>query len=278
MKTNPQFNEKWLQDQIANDPSILNLGEIFLKDLERRQPSGGRLDMLFEDTEGSTRYEVELQLGATDETHIIRTIEYWDVERKRYPNYEHVAVIVAEDITTRFFNVISLFNSQIPVIAIQISALEVAGNITLHATTVLDLMQRPDDDEVETEQADRKYWETRTSTTSMKTVDSLVTIAKQFDPKIELTYKVAYCGLARNGLSDNYLIFKPRKNHVGFQIRLPRSDDMTLRIEESNMTLLGYKSKWGRYLLQLKEEDLVKEEALITDLVKQSKEYSGKEN
>jgi hypothetical protein len=278
MKTNPQFNEKWLQDQIANDPSILNLGEIFLKDLERRQPSGGRLDMLFEDTEGSTRYEVELQLGATDETHIIRTIEYWDVERKRYPNYEHVAVIVAEDITTRFFNVISLFNSQIPVIAIQISALEVAGNITLHATTVLDLMQRPDDDEVETEQADRKYWETRTSTTSMKTVDSLVSIAKQFDPKIELTYKVAYCGLARNGLSDNYLIFKPRKNHVGFQIRLPRSDDMTLRIEESNMTLLGYKSKWGRYLLQLKEEDLVKEEALITDLVKQSKEYSGKEN
>jgi hypothetical protein len=112
----------------------------------------------------------------------------------------------------------------------------------------------------------------------MKTVDSLVSIAKQFDPKIELTYKVAYCGLARNGLSDNYLIFKPRKNHVGFQIRLPRSDDMTLRIEESNMTLLGYKSKWGRYLLQLKEEDLVKEEALITDLVKQSKEYSGKEN
>jgi hypothetical protein len=278
MKTNPQFNEKWLQDQIANDPSILNLGEIFLKDLERRQPSGGRLDMLFEDTEGSTRYEVELQLGATDETHIIRTIEYWDVERKRYPNYEHVAVIVAEDITTRFFNVISLFNSQIPVIAIQISALEVAGNITLHATTVLDLMQRPDDDEVETEQADRKYWETRTSTTSMKTVDSLVTIAKQFDPKIELTYKVAYCGLARNGLSDNYLIFKPRKNHVGFQIRLPRSDEMTSRIEESNMTLLGYKSKWGRYLLQLKEEDLVKEKALITDLIKQSKEYSGKEN
>ena len=63
--------------------------------------------MLFEDVDGNTRYEVELQLGSTDETHIIRTIEYWDLERKRYPNYEHVAVIVAEDITTRFFNVIS---------------------------------------------------------------------------------------------------------------------------------------------------------------------------
>ena len=277
MKTNPQFNEKWLQDQIATDPSILNLGEIFLKDLERRQPSGGRLDMLFEDSEGATRYEVELQLGATDETHIIRTIEYWDIERKRYPNYEHVAVIVAEDITTRFFNVISLFNSQIPIIAIQISALEVAGNITLHATTVLDLMQRPDDDEVETEQADRKYWEQRTSVESMKAVDELVSITKEFDPKIELTYKIAYCGLSRNGLSDNYLIFKPRKNHIGFQIRLPRTDELSAKIEESNMTLLGYKSKWGRYLIQLKAEDINKEKKLLTDLIKQAKEYSAKD-
>ena len=57
----------------------------------------------------STRYEVELQC-ATDETHIIRTIEYWDIERRRFPEYDHVAVIVVEEITARFFNVIGLFN------------------------------------------------------------------------------------------------------------------------------------------------------------------------
>jgi hypothetical protein len=113
MKSNSSYSERWLQSQLVLDPSILNLGDIFLKDQERRQISGGRLDMLFEDVDGNTRYEVELQLGATDETHIIRTIEYWDLERKRYPNYEHVAVIVAEDITTRFFNVISLFNIRV---------------------------------------------------------------------------------------------------------------------------------------------------------------------
>ena len=48
------------------------------------------------------------------ESHIIRTIEYWDIERKRYPQYEHCAVLVAEDITSRFLNVISLFNGTIP--------------------------------------------------------------------------------------------------------------------------------------------------------------------
>ena len=53
-----------------------------------------------------------------------RTIEYWDIERKRYPQYEHSAVIVAEDITARFLNVISLFNGQIPLMALQMSAFQ----------------------------------------------------------------------------------------------------------------------------------------------------------
>jgi hypothetical protein len=57
------------------------------------------LDLLFQDVESTRRYEVEIQLGSTDEAHIIRTIEYWDVERKRYPQYDHTAVIIAEDIT-----------------------------------------------------------------------------------------------------------------------------------------------------------------------------------
>ena len=49
-------------------------------------------------------------MGATDEAHIIRTIEYWDLERTRFPQYEHVAVLVAEDVTSRFLNVVALFN------------------------------------------------------------------------------------------------------------------------------------------------------------------------
>jgi hypothetical protein len=63
--------------------------------------------------------EVELQLGSTNETHIIRTIEYWDIECKRYPQYDHCAVIIAEEITSRFLNVISLFNGALPLIALQ---------------------------------------------------------------------------------------------------------------------------------------------------------------
>lgn len=100
LKGHAKLNEKWVQDRIADDPQILGLGDVILKDRERNQPRAGRLDLLLQEADGNRRYEVEIQLGKTDESHIIRTIEYWDVERKRYPQYDHTAVIVAEEITS----------------------------------------------------------------------------------------------------------------------------------------------------------------------------------
>jgi hypothetical protein len=172
LKTHEIYNEKWLQSLIIEDPTLLGLGDLVVKEVERRQPRAGRLDLLLSDSETHTRYEVEIQLGATDETHIIRTIEYWDIEKSRYPQYEHVAVIVAEDITSRFLNVISLFNKAIPLIAIQMSALDVGGVCTIHATTVMDLMRLGTDEEDEPGQAtDRDYWINRGSPASVAVVD-----------------------------------------------------------------------------------------------------------
>jgi RecB family endonuclease NucS len=69
------YNEKWLQDRIEEDPSILGLGEVNVLERERKQSSGGRIDFLLHDPETQTMFETEIQLGATDESHIIRTIE-----------------------------------------------------------------------------------------------------------------------------------------------------------------------------------------------------------
>ena len=136
----PEIKESWIQEQIASDPSILGIGDLILKDKERTQPRAGRLDLLLQDAESKRRYEVEVQLGKTDEAHIIRTIEYWDIERKRYPQYDHCAVIIAEDITSRFLNVIGLFNGSIPIIAIQMTALKFGDEVALIFTKVLDEM------------------------------------------------------------------------------------------------------------------------------------------
>src|SRR5438093_9255839 len=138
LKEHPELTERWVQERIADDSSILGLGDLILKDKERIQPRAGRLDLLLQDADTDRRYEVEIQLGRTDESHIIRTIEYWDLERKRYPQYEHSAVIVAEDITSRFLNVIGLFNGQIPLIALQMSAFGTGESVGLVFTRVLD--------------------------------------------------------------------------------------------------------------------------------------------
>jgi len=41
-------------------------------------------------------YEVEVMLGETDPSHIIRSIEYWDNEKRKYPQRQHFAVLIAE--------------------------------------------------------------------------------------------------------------------------------------------------------------------------------------
>jgi len=35
LKNHPQLNERWLQDRIADDPSIIGIGDVILKDKER---------------------------------------------------------------------------------------------------------------------------------------------------------------------------------------------------------------------------------------------------
>ena len=213
LKTHPEFNEHWVQDRIAEDPSILGLGDIILKDKERSQPRAGRLDLLLQEADGNRRYEVEVQLGFTDESHIIRTIEYWDIERKRYPQYEHTAVIVAEDITSRFLNVIGLFNGTIPLIAIQMNALKTGDNVGLVFTTVLDQVSLGlvDEDEEVQETTDRSFWEKRATKKTVAVVDEFLEIVRKFDTTLELKYNKFYIGLARNGQPDNFAIFRPKK-------------------------------------------------------------------
>jgi hypothetical protein len=213
LKGHAVLNEAWLQQQIAEDPSILGLGDLVLKDKERLQPGAGRLDILLQDPESGRRYEVEVQLGKTDEAHIIRTIEYWDIERRRYPQYEHCAVLVAEDITSRFLNVVGLFNGQIPIIAIQLSAFKVDDGITLQAITVVDELSRGlvDEDEETQAPANREYWEDRGTKKTVALADELLSLVKSFAPELELKYNKFYIGLAEDGRPNNFVSFRPQK-------------------------------------------------------------------
>ena len=272
LKAHSTFNEKWLQERLAEDPSLLGLGDLEVKDLERRQPRAGRLDLLLTDPEANTRYEVEIQLGATDEAHIIRTVEYWDIEKARYPQYDHVAVLVAEDITSRFLNVISLFNKSIPLVAIQMEALQVGDDLTLHATTVLDLMPLGTDEDDEPGQAtDRNYWIKKGSEISVGIADQLLELANEVTgDDLALKYNKYYIGLSRSGVVDNFMQFRARKDYLIAEFRIARSDHVSTLIEDSGVDTLPYGTRWARYRLRLAKPDIEKQHDLLVDLIRRA--------
>lgn len=271
LKAHPQLNEKWLQERIVEDTTLLGLGDLAVKDVERRQPRAGRLDLLLSDPDSNRRYEVELQLGATDEAHIIRTIEYWDIEKSRYPQYDHVAVIVAEDITSRFLNVISLLNKTIPLIAIQMQALQVGEALTLHATTVLDLTSLGTEEEDEPGQAtDRSYWVGRGTPQTVTIADEMLGLINEVTPGMAFKYNKFYIGLTRNGVVDNFLILRIRKEFVLAEPRIPRTEELTAMLDDAGVDRMDYDSQWGRYRLRLRKSDLAERRELLLDLIRRA--------
>ncbi|MDB4497917.1 hypothetical protein N9251_01090 [Gammaproteobacteria bacterium] len=277
IKAEPSLSEKWVQQIIADDPQILGLGDLILKDSERTQPRGGRLDLLLQDAETNSRFEVEIQLGRVDESHIIRAIEYWDVERKRYPQYEHTAVIIAEDITGRFLNVISLFNGAIPLVAIQMSAIQVGDAVTLAFTKVLDqtVLGLVDEDEEVSEVTDRAYWKKRATDKTLKAADEVVEILQEIDSELEPKYNKFYIGLFKNGSPNNFVLIRPRKNHVQLAIRLPKSESTETKIEETDLDLIDYSQKSGRYRVRVKPGEIAGYRDLLKLLFSESHSNSG---
>jgi hypothetical protein len=276
-----QLNERWVQEHIAEDPSLLGLGDLELRGKERIQPHAGRLDLLFQDAETYKRYEVEVQLGKTDQSHIIRTIEYWDIERKRYPQYDHTAVIVAEDITSRFLNVISLFNGSIPLVAIKMQAFALGGQVSLVFTTVLDEMSRglvDDDGDTQGIPTDRAYWEQRASRNSLEMTDSVLSLVRQLSPDFSLSYNKHYIGLRKNGQPNNFVVFIPKRDWLRFEPRIERSDAIQTKLEEAReagVDVIPYDIRGGRYRIRLFKDDIQKHEDLIRHLIRKAYEDTG---
>ncbi len=262
------FNEKWVQERIAEDPSILGLGNVDLKDVERLQPKAGRLDLLLHNSETEERFEVELMLGTVDESHIIRTIEYWDNERKRYPQYDHKAVIVAEEITARFLNVIGLFNQSIPLIAIQMNAMQIEDKIILNFTKVLDEIIPGEDDEEDDGSGrakDRDFWEKKSSKHTLPIVDECIKLLQESATSVSPNYLGGYIGLRENGRANNFILFFPKVNFLGLRVRVPEEQGWRSKLEEAGFDLLASKKR-DRVAFHIKKDEIHKYSDILRDL------------
>ncbi len=258
------FDEYWLQDQIYENPTCLKLGELESVAKEKQQSSGGRLDILLKNPEDDSMYEVEVMLGETDESHIVRTIEYWDNEKRKWPQRQHYAVLVAECITKRFFNVIHLFSHSIPIIAIQVNLIVSNNQKSLHFSKILDTYEEPEDPIEKVH--DEVFWRKKSTWTVDAANELLATIGDIFESP-SLSYVQSYIVIRVSG--NNYFWFHKRstpKSLLGMRISEEHIDEVSKLLDEQSISF--FRTRKG--IKVTVDKDFIKKHA---DLLRQIAEF-----
>jgi hypothetical protein len=264
------FDEAYLEKFIDDDPSILGIGnDLSVVETQRRQEKG-RLDLLLQDGARERRFEVELMLGSVDESHLIRTIEYWDIERRTYPAYEHCAVLVAENITARFLNVITLFSGSVPMIAIQVNAIKVEDKTALTFITVVDSRKRIRTDDIGitvTKASNRAEWLTYAGSAIMELVDKCTGFIndKAKRPRT-LNYNKQFIGLTDSGGPNNFVSFSPNKSSLWINIKLVPADAWAKRLEEAGVE---YRNDWA-VRVKVSPANFATYESLIREMLQEA--------
>lgn len=113
--------EQSLVERINEDPSVLGLGDL---DLKRASWRSRQISLLLESPAESVLFVVELQLGPTDDRHIMRVMERWLTERKRQRLSRCFAVLVGEEIAPRYVNILKLISRAVPLLALKMEPSE----------------------------------------------------------------------------------------------------------------------------------------------------------
>ncbi len=231
----PDIHECWLRDRIAADPAILGLGPLALKDAERLQPESGRLDLLLE--RGCRRYVLELMLGALNESHLFRCLEYWDSERRRFPAYDHCAVLVAEHISPRMASVVRLLAGCVPMLVLQVTALQVSRSISLHFHRTLASPGYTEPPPAVLPSG-RDYWLIKTSPAIVALADECLGLVREFDAEAQFIYEESGIRLLSRRVPG---LVRLRPSKQALEVRLATGDREVFRrhFEPQEIVRLG---------------------------------------
>lgn len=220
LKHHPEFRESWLRDRIADDPGMLGLGPARVVDIERRHPHAGRLDLLLQQGQ-QRRYVVEIMLGKLDESHLVRTHEYWDSEQQTMPGLEHVAVLAAEELPPRLVRVLGLLRGTLPLVVLQMTATRVAGQFSLCFTRVLEGPGRARQKPCEPRPAGRITWERKGCAAAVATLDACLGLLQEIDPSLTLGYHRNSLAVLLAPGSVPLLMFFPQRHFLRLEIQPP---------------------------------------------------------
>lgn len=115
----------------------------------------------------------------------------------------------------------------IPLIAIQLQTLRVGDGVALIFTKVLDELELgPDEPSDEPISRSRADWESRVPRAMLQIIDSIFEAVKALDPSYELNYKKWFVGLARSGIANNFVHFRPKQKFLKVTFKLDQSEEL----------------------------------------------------
>lgn len=254
-------DEYWLQDLIYENPSILGLGELIPVSKEKKQSTGGKLDILLKSPEDNSMYEIEVMLGETDPSHIIRTIEYWDLEKRRYPQRQHFPVLIAETFSRRYFNVIQILSLNVPMIAIQADLIEVSGQKIINFTKILDIYEEQAEDD-ETNIVNETTWSSSANWT-LQTAKELLSIINSTGQILKLNFTQSYVALI-NSKGNAYWLYKRAepKSYLGFKERDDEKTEAIKNILDKSAVPFTY-NKYQEFLIVVDKEFVKKNKEIF---------------
>ena len=258
-------DEYWLQDVIYNNPDKLGLGDLVPLHKEKKQISGGRLDILLKDPNDDSMYEVEVMLGETDPSHIIRAIEYWDNEKRKYPQRQHYCVLIAESFDRRYFNVIQILNQNIPMIAIQADLIQVEGELILHFSKILDVYVEPEDEAQELV-ASENTWQDKAKWT-LKAAKILFSIISKKSKNLNLNFTQSYISIMINGRNAYLLDKRTEPNSIlWFNVKdEERQQAISKLLKEKNIEF-NFSQRCKDFSFIITEEFLSKHQELMEEI------------
>ena len=66
----------------------------------------------------------------------------------------------------------------------------------------------------------------------------------------------------------NFVAFRPKKNQLNFELKLPQSDELDAKIEEAGLETLEYGKRWGLYRLRITKEDIKSKGEVLKELAR----------
>jgi predicted transport protein len=254
------ITEKIIQDIIADRPEILGLGEgLTLVGKEMNQKKAGRIDLLFQENKSKKIYEVEIQLGKLNESHLLRAVGYWNIERKKSPDYEHSAVVIAEVVESRMLDLIELYKENVSIIVLQMTAYKIENEICLTFKRKENKRNITDDDNKDNavnyeykpfKEWDRQYWENKVSEKELMAVDKIHSFLKEIDSNIRINYTEKYIGFKKK--FDNFVFIVIRCTPISKSVLKQSSETETkIKVEEESDSFVFIEIKQDTLILKL---------------------------